>query len=190
MTDYMYHPGDRVRVRRDLSENEDYKMLSGKNKGQCWLAPPWMKNTQDKRSSFKRSHKFAVFIKHRESMAASGLTRCLSRLSWTSAFVIHCCNEMEEVERCQDIISTKTERKWLFGLIWSAVFSIICVPVTEQTMSVLPYLFSGAAAWHCGSYCRQAQWSLLHRRRLWVRSVDGRDVCSAQRMYLHAAAVR
>lgn len=43
MTDYMYHPGDRVRVRRDLSENEDYKMLSGKNKGQCWLALPWMK---------------------------------------------------------------------------------------------------------------------------------------------------
>lgn len=43
MTDYMYHPGDRVRVRFDLSENEDYKMLSGKNKGQCWLALPWMK---------------------------------------------------------------------------------------------------------------------------------------------------
>lgn len=43
---------------------------------------------------------------------------------------------------------------------------------------------------HCGSYCRQAQWPLLHRRRLWLRSVDGRDVCSAQRMYLHAAAVR
>lgn len=30
MIDYMYHPGDRVRVRLDLSENEDYKMLSGK----------------------------------------------------------------------------------------------------------------------------------------------------------------
>ena len=26
MTDYMYHPGDRVRVRLDLSEDEDYKM--------------------------------------------------------------------------------------------------------------------------------------------------------------------
>lgn len=43
MIDYMYHPGDRVRVRLDLSENEDYKMLSGKNKGQCWLVLPWMK---------------------------------------------------------------------------------------------------------------------------------------------------
>lgn len=43
MTDYMYHPGDRVRVRLDLSEYEDYKMLSGKNKGQCWLVLSWMK---------------------------------------------------------------------------------------------------------------------------------------------------
>lgn len=36
MTDYMYHPGDRVRVRLDLSEHENYKMLSGKNKNRCW----------------------------------------------------------------------------------------------------------------------------------------------------------
>lgn len=43
MIDYMYHPGDRVRVRLDLSEHEDYKMLSGKNKGQCWLVLSWMK---------------------------------------------------------------------------------------------------------------------------------------------------
>lgn len=34
MIDYMYHPGDRVRVRLDLSKHKEYKMLSGKNKGQ------------------------------------------------------------------------------------------------------------------------------------------------------------
>ena len=33
MIDYMYHPGDRVRVKPELFEYEDYKMLSGKNKG-------------------------------------------------------------------------------------------------------------------------------------------------------------
>lgn len=43
MTDYMYHPGDRVRVRLDLSEDEDYKMLSGENKGQRWMIFDWMK---------------------------------------------------------------------------------------------------------------------------------------------------
>lgn len=43
MIDYMYHPGDRVRVRLDLSEYEHYKMLSGKNKGQYWLVLSWMK---------------------------------------------------------------------------------------------------------------------------------------------------
>lgn len=43
MTDYMYHPGDRVRVRLDLSEDEEYKMLSGKNKGESWLVLSWMK---------------------------------------------------------------------------------------------------------------------------------------------------
>lgn len=42
MIDYMYHPGDRVRVRPDLSEYEEYKMLSGKNKGQSWLVLSWM----------------------------------------------------------------------------------------------------------------------------------------------------
>ena len=42
MIDYMYHPGDRVRVRPDLSEHEEYKMLSGKNKGQSWVVIPWM----------------------------------------------------------------------------------------------------------------------------------------------------
>ena len=43
MTDYMYHPGDRVRVRLDLSEHKEYKMLSGKNKGESWLVLSWMK---------------------------------------------------------------------------------------------------------------------------------------------------
>lgn len=43
MIDYMYHPGDRVRVRPDLSEDEDYKMLSGENKGQRWMIFDWMK---------------------------------------------------------------------------------------------------------------------------------------------------
>lgn len=43
MIDYMYHPGDRVRVKPELFEYEDYKMLSGKNKGQCWLVLSWMK---------------------------------------------------------------------------------------------------------------------------------------------------
>lgn len=28
--DYMYHPGDVVRVREDLAENTNYKMCSGK----------------------------------------------------------------------------------------------------------------------------------------------------------------
>mgnify|MGYP000689484116 CR=1 FL=1 len=37
MIDYMYHPGDRVRVRPDLSEGEGYKMLSGENKGKPWI---------------------------------------------------------------------------------------------------------------------------------------------------------
>ena len=43
MTDYMYHPGDRVRVRLDLSADKEYQMLSGKNKGQRWIAFSWMK---------------------------------------------------------------------------------------------------------------------------------------------------
>lgn len=43
MIDYMYHPGDRVRVRPDLSEYKEYKMLSGKNRGQCWVIFDWMK---------------------------------------------------------------------------------------------------------------------------------------------------
>ena len=43
MIDYMYHPGDRVRVRPDLSEDEDYKMLSGENKDQRWMIFDWMK---------------------------------------------------------------------------------------------------------------------------------------------------
>jgi hypothetical protein len=43
MIDYMYHPGDRVRVRPDLSEDEDYKMLSGENEGQRWMIFDWMK---------------------------------------------------------------------------------------------------------------------------------------------------
>lgn len=43
MTDYMYHPSDRVRVRLDLSEHEEYKMLSGENKGQRWVIFDWMK---------------------------------------------------------------------------------------------------------------------------------------------------
>ena len=43
MTDYMYHPGDRVRVRPDLSEYKEYKMLSGENRGQCWVIFDWMK---------------------------------------------------------------------------------------------------------------------------------------------------
>lgn len=43
MTDYMYHPGDRVRVRLDLSKHEGYKMLSGENKGQRWVIFDWMK---------------------------------------------------------------------------------------------------------------------------------------------------
>lgn len=43
MIDYMYHPGDRVRVRPDLSEGEGYKMLSGENKGKPWVILDWMK---------------------------------------------------------------------------------------------------------------------------------------------------
>lgn len=43
MIDYMYHPGDRVRVRPDLSEGEGYKMLSGENKGKPWIILDWMK---------------------------------------------------------------------------------------------------------------------------------------------------
>ena len=43
MTDYMYHPGDRVRVRPDLSTDKEYQMLSGENKGQCWIVFSWMK---------------------------------------------------------------------------------------------------------------------------------------------------
>lgn len=53
MTDYMYHPGDRVRVRLDLSEHEEYKMLSGENKGQRWVIFDWMKKirrTRDRHS--------------------------------------------------------------------------------------------------------------------------------------------
>ena len=43
MIDYMYHPGDKVLVRPDLSTYRNYKMLSGKNKGQSWLVLSWMK---------------------------------------------------------------------------------------------------------------------------------------------------
>lgn len=43
MIDYMYHPGDRVRVRPDLSEDGEYEMLSGENKGQRWMIFDWMK---------------------------------------------------------------------------------------------------------------------------------------------------
>lgn len=44
MTDYLYHPGDRVRVRPDLTGTETYKMLSGKSEGESWGIYPWMKD--------------------------------------------------------------------------------------------------------------------------------------------------
>lgn len=43
MTDYMYHPGDRVRIRPDLSTDKEYQMLSGEKKGQSWIVFSWMK---------------------------------------------------------------------------------------------------------------------------------------------------
>lgn len=43
MTDYLYHPGDRVRVRPDLSELGEYKMLSGESEGTSWVIHSWMK---------------------------------------------------------------------------------------------------------------------------------------------------
>lgn len=43
MIDYMYHPGDRVLVRPDLSTDKEYKMLSGKYKDDQWTIFYWMK---------------------------------------------------------------------------------------------------------------------------------------------------
>lgn len=43
MIDYMYHPGDRVRVRPDLSTDKYYKMLSGIYKDESWHIFYWMK---------------------------------------------------------------------------------------------------------------------------------------------------
>lgn len=43
MIDYMYHPGDKVRIRTDLSTDKKYQMLSGKNKGRYWFVFSWMK---------------------------------------------------------------------------------------------------------------------------------------------------
>ena len=77
MTDYMYHPGDRVRVKPDITEYEDYKMLSGKNKGQCWLVLSWMKKYAGQEIVIQEIVQDR--IKHKESMAASGLMKCLSR---------------------------------------------------------------------------------------------------------------
>lgn len=42
MTDYLYHPGDKVRVRPDLEVQTDYKMLSGESKNRAWWIYPWM----------------------------------------------------------------------------------------------------------------------------------------------------
>ena len=52
--DYMYHPGDVVRVREDLAENTNYKMCSGKNNGaDCWIWG-WMKEYAGKQITIKR----------------------------------------------------------------------------------------------------------------------------------------
>lgn len=52
--DYMYHPGDVVRVREDLVENTNYKMCSGKNNGAaCWIWD-WMKRYAGKQITIKR----------------------------------------------------------------------------------------------------------------------------------------
>lgn len=60
MTDYMYHPGDRVRVRLDLSEDEDYKMLSGENKGQRWMIFDWMKKYAGQEIVIEKDRKSVV----------------------------------------------------------------------------------------------------------------------------------
>lgn len=44
MTNYLYHPGDRVYVRPDLTDTEEYKMLSGKSEGESWGIYSWMKD--------------------------------------------------------------------------------------------------------------------------------------------------
>lgn len=44
MTDYLYHPGDTVRVRPDLTVTKVYKMLSGKSEGESWGIYSWMKD--------------------------------------------------------------------------------------------------------------------------------------------------
>ena len=49
MTDYLYHPGDTVRVRPDLTVTEEYKMLSGKSEGESWGIFPWMKHYAGKK---------------------------------------------------------------------------------------------------------------------------------------------
>lgn len=52
--DYMYHPGDVVRVREDLAENTNYKMCSGKNNGaDCWILG-WMKEYAGKQITIRR----------------------------------------------------------------------------------------------------------------------------------------
>lgn len=54
MTDYLYHPGDTVRVRPDLTVTEMYKMLSGKSEGEAWGILPWMKHYAGKRLLFEK----------------------------------------------------------------------------------------------------------------------------------------
>lgn len=75
--DYMYHPGDVVRVREDLAENTNYKMCSGKNNGaDCWIWG-WMKEYAGKQITIKESM-VMVFMRLPLPKIVFGLMKCLS----------------------------------------------------------------------------------------------------------------
>lgn len=79
MTDYMYHPGDRVRVRLDLSEHEEYKMLSGENKGQRWMIFDWMKKYAGQEIVIEKIRSDSGVYKAQGIDGCTGLMKCLSR---------------------------------------------------------------------------------------------------------------
>ena len=73
MTDYLYHPGDTVRVRPDLTDTKQYKMLSGESEGKPWGVYSWMKDYAGKEIVIRNITKdFGVY-------KAKGIGNCV----WT-----------------------------------------------------------------------------------------------------------
>lgn len=61
MTDYLYHPGDTVLVRPDLTDTEEYMMLSGESEGESWGIHSWMEDYAGKEIVIREITRFGVY---------------------------------------------------------------------------------------------------------------------------------